>query len=65
MLRHNIIGLFTTHAYPTQACFTETKIWWALFHATLEAAARIRSLNFVFLEISQYSQENTCVGVSF
>ena len=32
---------------------------------TLEAAVRRCSLKWVFLKISQYSQENTRVGVSF
>ena len=30
-----------------------------------EAAVRRCSLKYVFLKISQYSQESSCVGVSF
>ena len=37
----------------------------SLMRLTIEAAVRICSSKWVFLRISQYSQENTCVGVSF
>ena len=34
-------------------------------YLAIETAVRRYSLKQMFLKISQYSQENTCVGVSF
>ena len=54
--------LFSEHFVSTVTIMSRPK---KQKNEILEAAFRRCSSKYVFLKISQYSQENTCIGVSF